>query len=108
MNLPRTATYVLKNDTLVVYVLVCCICSLVSLYLYFVSASIHHVVMRTEIEHKIGALHSELSALETDLMMVQHKVSAEIATLSGYVEPKGKVFINRGTESLVLGERQEP
>ena len=72
------------------------------MYVYFISASIVHVVMRTEINHDIAKLSSEISGLESAYILEQHKVSADIATLQGYSKTAQKTFIERGTDSLVL------
>jgi hypothetical protein len=50
----------------------------------------------------MSVLQSELSSLETELMLAHHRVSSDIASLEGYVEPIQKHFIDRGQQSLVL------
>lgn len=77
-------------------------------YMYFLCFSVVHVVMRTETEHAIGIMQTELSELETKLMLAQHRVSAEVASLSGYVEPTARVFIERGGDDLVLRDKAQP
>ena len=72
------------------------------LYIYFISASIVHVVIRTEISQDITMLSSEISSLESSYIEAQHKVSSDIATLQGYQVTPKKVFINRNPDSLVL------
>ncbi len=86
------------------YVLLALTLVLGGLYMYFVSMSVVHVVMRTEAEHAIAAAYSALGELETELMLAQHKVSAEIATLSGYTEPKSRIFIDRSANTFVFRE----
>ncbi len=79
-------------------------CLLVSviLYMYFLSASVFHVVMRKEIDKEITASNSTLSALETEYIESQHEVSEEIASLRGYTRTEKKVFIDRTDTTLSL------
>ena len=76
-------------------------------YVYFVSASVVHVVIRKEINQEIGQLHSEISALETDYISAQHALSSDIATREGFVETGKKIFIDRTTANLVLSDNDE-
>jgi hypothetical protein len=80
----------------------CTVVLLFALYVYFVSASIVHVVLRTEIGSDITLLSSEISELEGKYIEVQHKVSSDIASLQGYQKTKSKIFIDRNEDSLVL------
>lgn len=80
-----------------------CVClALFSLYIYFISASVVHVVMRTEISQEITKISSEISELEGDYIEAQHKVSSDIASLQGYTQTTAKIFIDRTPASLVL------
>jgi hypothetical protein len=76
--------------------------SLVAMYMYFVSASVIHVVMRTEINQEITKLSSDISELEGKYIASQHRVSSEIASLQGYQETEERIFIDRNRDSLVL------
>jgi predicted HAD superfamily hydrolase len=102
MQTKATTTKIINLEVTMVYGLISLIFALIGLYMYFLSASIMHVVMRTEVEQKISAVQSELSSLETELMLAHHRVSSDIASLEGYVEPLKKHFIDRGEQSLVL------
>ena len=73
-----------------------------ALYIYFVSASVVHVVMRKEINHEITRVSSSVGQLESQYIESQHAVSADIASLEGYRETDDKIFIDRTTTSLVL------
>ncbi len=75
---------------------------LMGLYMYFVSASVVHVVIRQEVQQEINRLNSEISQLEAAYIEVQHSVSAEIASLDGYQETQAKIFIDRIDDTLVL------
>ncbi len=75
---------------------------LFALYIYFVSASVVHVVMRTEISQEITKISSEISELEGQYIEAQHRVSSDIASLQGYTQTQSKVFIDKTPTSLVL------
>ena len=76
------------------------LCLFVS-YMYFVSASIVHVVIRTELNQEIQQVSSEISTLESQYIAAQYKVSESIASLQGYTENSNKIFIDRSEPSLV-------
>lgn len=71
-------------------------------YIYFVSASVTHVVMRKETDKQIAALGSEVSTLEANYIEAQHSVSTEIATQHGFTANNEKIFIGRSNGALVL------
>ena len=75
---------------------------LFTLYIYFISASIVHVVMRTEINQDTREIASEISTLESKYIAVQHKVSSDVATLNGYQKAPHKIFIDRTEDTLAL------
>ena len=77
---------------------------LFALYIYFISASIVHVVIRTETTQEIKKVSSEISLLESRFIEAQHKVSSDIASLQGYTETSKKIFINRTDSVLVLSD----
>tara|TARA_B100000745_G_scaffold52942_1_gene31471 strand:+ start:271 stop:588 length:318 start_codon:yes stop_codon:yes gene_type:complete len=70
-------------------------------YIYLVSASIVHVVIRTELNQEIQQVSSEISLLESEYIAAQHQVSQSIASLQGYTENSRKIFIDRSAPSLV-------
>lgn len=74
----------------------------ITFYLYFLSASIVHVVIRKEINQDLVLLHTEIGQLESEYIDAQHRVSAEIASLEGYTTVAEKIFIDRSAGSLVL------
>lgn len=78
---------------------------LFALYIYFVSASVLHVVMQQEILQDISLLHTEVSTLEAEYIAAQHDLSDEIATLHGYAASEEKIFIDRSENTLVLSTR---
>lgn len=86
-----------------IFMALACTCLvLCSLYMYFVSASVVQVVMRTETNQEITKLSSEISGLEGRYIEAQHRVSSDIASLQGYQKTDAKIFINKTEGSLVL------
>lgn len=74
------------------------------LYIYFLSASVVHVVMRKELDREILHMSSYVSELESEYIEAQHSMSNRIATLGGFIETDEKIFINRMPDTLVLGD----
>ena len=70
-------------------------------YIYLISASIVHVVMRTELNQEIQRVSSEISLLESRYIAAQHNVSESIASLEGYAENSDKIFIDRSAPRFV-------
>lgn len=77
---------------------------LLGLYMYLVSATVMHVVLQTELKQQAKTVHSDISELDQRLIMAQHKVSSDIATLQGFTPITKKVFIDRTPDSLVLSD----
>ncbi|MDC1205637.1 hypothetical protein N8083_02200 [Candidatus Pacebacteria bacterium] len=96
-----------QRDRLYVGVAFSFLLLLFSLYIYFVSASVVHVVMRQEAQREINTLHSEISQLEAAYIKAQHMVSSDIASLVGYVVANDKIFIDRSDAALVLSTNAE-
>jgi len=72
--------------------------------MYLVSATVMHVVLQAEYKQETKSVYSNISALENRLIIAQHKVSSDIATLQGFTAITEKVFIDRSPASLVLSE----
>lgn len=76
--------------------------ALVGLYLYFLSVSIIHVVIRQEVQQNIKKANSKIAELESSYIEAQHRLSANVAALEGYSKAEQKIYINRKASSLVL------
>lgn len=79
---------------------------LVGLYMYLISASVVHVVMQKEIKHNFAELHSDIAALEAQYIAAQHAVSADIASMHGFVATAEKIFIERSDSVVVVSRAQ--
>jgi uncharacterized small protein (DUF1192 family) len=96
---------IIYQEQRILYVTTGFMLMLVFAYVYFMSATIMHVVVRKEMSTSIAQLNSEISRLEAQYIHAQHAVSADIASLQGFVPVTEKVFINRAPDTLVLGVR---
>ena len=76
-------------------------------YMYFLSLSVVHVVMRKEATAQIGELRSEIARLETSYIEAKHQISAKVANLDGFNQTDEKVFINKAEQNLVLNTVNE-
>lgn len=94
----------IEKDKLYVVSAFSCLLVLFALYVYFVSASVLHVVMQQEMKRSVSLLHTEISTLEAEYITAQHELSDEIALRSGYVEVGKKIFIDRSDTALVLSD----
>lgn len=72
------------------------------LYMYFVCASVVHVVVRSQVNNQMQQVASDISQLDGQYMAEQNKVSIEIASLDGYTDITKKIFLNRDTENLAF------
>ncbi len=99
---PKTITLAILTPRLVA---VCCVGVLVCLavlYMYFLSMSVVHVVMRKELHQERRAVESEIAQLEASYIEAQHKVSEKIAMSESLSETSEKIFVERIAPSLVL------
>ncbi|HMO77803.1 MAG TPA: hypothetical protein PKA42_02865 [Candidatus Paceibacterota bacterium] len=71
-------------------------------YMYFLSLSVVHVVMRKEATQEISHLRSEIANLEAEYIEAKHQISARVATMEGYKNNQDKIFISKAEKSLVL------
>ena len=73
--------------------------------MYFVSASITHVVMRKEIDREMNDMSTVISELESEYIEMQHSVSSDIASMRGFAVADTKVFIDLNADTLVSYKR---
>lgn len=62
--------------------------------------------MRQEYQQTIKELTSNIGQLETQYIVAQHKLSADVANLDGYTTVEEKVFIDKSKSALVLSLNQ--
>lgn len=90
-----------KTEQRICIALAVVLLGLFAAYIYLISASIVHVVIRTELNQEIQEVSSEISLLESEYISAQHNVSESIASLQGYTENSNKIFIDRSAPSFV-------
>lgn len=91
-----------KGESRLFYIAMACLVLSAVAYAYFLSASVVNVVMRKEVDAQIAAAGTTMSTLEADYIELQHALSADIATASGYVAAPKKLFVDRNVGTLVL------
>ena len=96
-----------RTERRMFYVVVVFIILASASYMYFLCASVAHVVMRKEINQEIGTLASNIGELESRYIEAQHTVSEEIATMHGYVKTSEKVFVESTGPTLVLSKNND-
>lgn len=74
-------------------------------YVYFLSASVVHVVIRKEVTGEIAQLNSQVGQLEAEYIQRQHAVSDEIAMQKGFVAVRDKIFLDRSNSSVVVSAK---
>ena len=77
------------------------------LYMYFLSLSVIHVVMRKEAMHNLNELRSEIAGLESSYIEARHQISTQVATVGEFTESENKIFISRAEQNLVLRSENE-
>lgn len=76
-------------------------------YIFFVSASVVHVVVRKEIDQEIIKVNSRLSDLETAYINAKDAVGAKLVEARGFIYTDERIFINKAPTSLVLSINDE-
>ncbi len=70
----------------------------IALYMYFLSLSVMHVVMRKEEMHDLNELKSEIAKLDASYIEARHKISTQVASVDGFQANDDKIFIGRSSE----------
>lgn len=77
-------------------------------YMYFLSLSVVHVVMRKEAVQNISSLRSEIAYLEAAYIEAHHHISREVAKTEGFSQISDKIFIHESPrDNLVLRGQNE-
>ncbi|HMA77837.1 MAG TPA: hypothetical protein VKP88_01700 [Candidatus Paceibacterota bacterium] len=77
-------------------------------YMYLLSATVMHVVVRKETTQSIKEVNTKIAALETEYIKAQHAVSERVAALPGFVTTPDKIFLQRGDTALVVRDTLQP
>lgn len=90
------------EESRIFYAALFCLVSVFVAYMYFVSISVMHVVMRKEVDTQIASLGTSVAELEAEYIDMQHRVSNDIASLQGFVMVDEKVFIETSETAVAL------
>lgn len=82
-------------------ILISIMLGLIGLYMYFLSMSVVHVVLRKEANHTLATLESEVAMLEATYIESQHLVSDQMAQLAQFSATSEKIFVTRQQPTLV-------
>jgi hypothetical protein len=76
-------------------------------YIYFLCASVAHVVVRKEVTQEIATVSSNIGTLESEYIAAQHAVSVNVATMRGFTLAETKVFIAPAKATFVLSKNND-
>lgn len=77
-------------------------------YMYLLSATVMHVVVRKETTQSMSEINSKIATLETEYIKAQHRISERVAALPGFVATPEKIFIERSDTTLVVRDTLQP
>jgi threonyl-tRNA synthetase len=92
---PRVATKKLDLTSLYLTMAVITFFGLIVLYMYFLTMSVVHVVLRKEVVTDIREVESQIASLESSYINAQHAVSDKMATLESFTQNDNKIFVER-------------
>jgi len=101
---PKCIASTIPLSTITVTVLFVATLALVGLYMYLLSMSVVHVVLRKELIHNIRATESEIAKLETSFIQAQHTISERISSSNQFAETNDKIFVMRRSDTLVFSD----
>ncbi|PIZ54329.1 hypothetical protein CO026_00015 [Candidatus Kaiserbacteria bacterium CG_4_9_14_0_2_um_filter_41_32] len=76
--------------------------TLLFLYVYFLSASVVHVVLRKQAITNTANIESQIAQLETSYISAQHSISNKIASSEGFSENSKKIFVSRAVPTFAM------
>lgn len=101
-----TTLSILPSKRIVTSVLFIALIAGVFLYMYLLTMSVVHVVIRKETAQAVQALETEIASLETQFMLAQHVVSSAIVENQGFTQTNEKIFVSRTPDTAVALSRQ--
>lgn len=72
------------------------------MYVYFVSASVVHVIARKEVDREIAHVNSRISDLESTYINAKQAIAPGTISQYGFVVAPKEVYIVKAPENLVL------
>lgn len=101
----KTTPYARKRT--VFFALLAVLFILFGTYIYFVSASIVHVIVRKEVDQNMAQVSSQISDLESRYIEAKHAIDEERIAALGFVESPERVYIQKAPTNLVLVSQNE-
>ena len=76
--------------------------------MYFVSASVVHVIARKEIDREIAQAHSRIGDLESTYISAKQAIVPDVIAQYGFVTaPAPKIYVRKAPTNLVFATRNE-
>jgi hypothetical protein len=72
---------------------------LAAIYMYAVSASVLHVVLREEVLKETASMHSQMGELEGKYFTMQSSITRSLAVESGYIPLTDKQFVSTNAQN---------
>lgn len=106
MTHTRTTPYCIERNVFLITLTIFAVCF--GLYVYFVSASVVHVIVHKEVDREIATLNSHISELETQYLAAKDAITREDAYARGFVEQPAKVvYVTKRPTGLVRVSNDE-
>lgn len=105
MNYPRSATVSFQYEKRVIAGITALLLGLAVLYTYFVMMSIAAVVDREGLVREITERADSVALLEREYLARSHQLSEAVAYQSGYVAARHRLYVERGTLTLLSNAR---
>ncbi|MAZ56243.1 hypothetical protein CL653_00420 [bacterium] len=99
----NVTTDIVQRDSKILMMMFGVLVFLALMYMYFVSSTILHTVVRKEVAKSIIELESKIAELETDYILAQNSINTELAIEKGFIpNDNKKLFADRSVSTLVL------
>ena len=76
--------------------------TLFGLYVYFISASVVHVITRKEVDGQIAQAQSRIGELESTYISAKQAIAPDMIAQYGFVAASPKVYVQKAPKNLVL------
>lgn len=106
MTHTRTTPYCIERNVFFMTLAVFALCF--GLYVYFVSASVVHVIVHKEVDREIATLNSHISELETQYLVAKENITLTDAYARGFTKQSAKVvYVTKRPTGLVRASNDE-
>jgi hypothetical protein len=99
----RTATIPYHTERNFFFVALSFFLTLFGLYIYFISASVIHVIARKEIDQKIARVNSHIGEFESTYIAAKQAITPDTIAQYGFVAASpSKIYVQKAPTNLVL------